>query len=286
MNTLRCALILLAVLSGTLSARVWGYEPEIHQQLTFIAARAFNNCVQQASSVPRLSALDTRYIAKANVAQAGGNFFVRMFRWDYYNRDQQRNRAALGLVDTRFHDHFDELVIAVERADERHEKLRNLGRLLNYIQNVSSPPHAVPVYTGRWWRLSLGDRFNRFPVDVERLEQRVTDNCQLLDAPPDTFQQVLVDTANETLKAVSASIEGLPATWQAYWTIAAAPEDFGDYGPAGNSFGERTEFRCGDSERCLLLENDPLYSEFALDRHAAAVLATMRAMLRMQVADP
>lgn len=285
MNTLRCALILLAALSGSLSARVWGYEPEIHQQLTFIAARALNDCVQLALPVPRLSALDTRYIVKANVAQANGNFFVRMFRWDYYNRDQQRNRATLGVVDTRFHNHFDELVIAVERADERHVKLRNLGRLLNYIQNVSSPAHAVPVYTGRWWRLSLGDRFNRFPVDVERLEQRVADNCQLLEAPPATFQQVLIDTANETLNAVSASIDGLPTTWQAYWTIATAPEDFGEYGPAGNSFGERTEFRCGDSERCLLLENDPLYSEFALDRHVAAVLATMRAMLRLQVTD-
>jgi hypothetical protein len=280
---LRFGLILLAALSTLWALPTWAYEPQVHQQLTFAAARAFNNCVQESEKIPRLSALDTRYIVRANVAQADGNFFVRMFRWDYYNRDQQQPKSALWLIDTRFHKRFDELMISVERPEERQVKLRNLGRLLTHIQNVSAPAHAVPVYSGRWWRLSFSDRFNRFPVDVEALEKAVAGDCALLETSSDTFQQILIDTASSTLAAVTADIEGLPATWQAFWTLAENPEDFGDYGPAGNSFGDRTAFRCGDDQRCLLLQDDPLYSEFALQRHRAAVLATMRAMLRLQM---
>lgn len=280
---MRFGLILLTTLSFVATLPAWGYEPQVHQQLTFVAARAFNNCVQESEQIPRLSALDTRYIARANVAQADGNFFVRMFRWDYYNRDQQQSKSALWLVDTRFHKRFDELIISVERPQERQVKLRNLGRLLTHIQNVSAPAHAVPVYSGRWWRLSFSDRFNRFPVDVEALEKDIAGDCALFDAPSETFQEILIDTADNTLAAVSDEIDGLPASWQAFWTPADKPDDFGDYGPAGNSFGERTQFRCGDDQRCVLLRDDPLYSDFALQRHRAAVLATMRAMLRLQL---
>ena len=34
--------------------------------------------------------------------------------------------------------------------------------------------------------------------------------------------------------------------------------------------------------RCLLLKDDPLYQEFAFDRHNEAVTATMLAMLLVQ----
>ncbi|XOV84640.1 MAG: hypothetical protein ACFHXK_05870 [bacterium] len=279
---MRSGLILLTALSLATTLPVRGYESQVHQQLTFVAARAFNNCVQDNDRIPRLSALDTRYIVRANVAQADGNFLVRMFRWDYYNRDQQTPKSAMWLVDTRFHNRFDEFVISVESAQERQLQLRNLGRLLTHIQNVSAPAHAVPVYAGRWWRLSFSDRFNRYPVDVEALEEAIGNDCTFLSADDDTFQQILIDTADDTLAAVQDEIEGLPATWQAFWTLADRPDDFGEYGPAGNNFGDRAQFRCGDGQTCLLLHNDPLYSEFALRRHQTAVLATMRAMLRLQ----
>ena len=61
---------------------------------------------------------------------------------------------------------------------------------------------------------------------------------------------------------------------------------FGEYGVAGNEFGNRVEFRCGTEDdpkmRCLLLKDDPLYQEFAFDRHREAVSATMIAMLLVQ----
>jgi len=282
LRTRRSCLILLVAVEALAGVRAWAYESEIHQQLTFIAARQFNACAQDRAGVERLSALDTRYIVKANVAQADPNMFARMFRWSYYNRDDQTNRSAWGVIDTRFHEHFNDLSTNLQQTEKHEQRLRLLGRLLSYIQKVSSPSYAVPVFSGRWWRFSLGDRFNRFPVDAQAVEQAVAGRCTGLVASGSTYKQVLVDTADETVMAVQAPIFGFPATWESYWRIADRPEEFGEYGRAGNSFGERTEFRCGEQERCLLLNNDPLYSEFATQRHIAAVLATMRALAILQ----
>ncbi len=261
------------------------YEPEIHQQLTFMAARQFNRCAEKRSDLEPLSALDTRYIVKANVGQADSNMFVRMFRWNYYNRADQSNRSSMGVIDTRFHDHFNSLTRNLSRAEGRHQRLRQLGRVLMYVQDVSSPPHAVPVYTGRWWRFSFSDRFNRFPVDALQTEQALEDSCAFLFEEAASYQEVLKDVASDTITSVQGQIFGFPATWEAYWELAEDAEDFGEYGPAGNSFGQRTEFRCGNQERCLLLEDDPLYHGFAMDRHVAAVIATMRAMMLLQMND-
>jgi len=275
----------LALIS-TIAPTARAYDAEIHQQLTFIAARQFNQCVQYAPGMRRLSALDTRYVVKANVAQEDRNFFTRIWRWDYYNRDGQKTRTSLGLIDTRFHDHFDKLVSRLEDSGERSDQLRNLGRILNHVQNVSSPAHAVPVYAGRWWRFSPSDRFNKHPVDTQRVELMVAKYCAAIVSPTASLQEILVTTADDTAAAVRNPIYGFPATWESYWRFAAKMGDFGEYGAAGNSFGARTEFKCGDGQHCLLLENDPLYADFAVQRHVDAVVATMRAISLLQVEDP
>ena len=77
-------------------------------------------------------------------------------------------------------------------------------------------------------------------------------------------------------------IAGYPVSWEAFWSFGEQSGDFGEYGIAGNQFGKRSSFRCADDERCLLLEDDPLYQEFALQRHVEAVQATMKALLIMQ----
>ena len=48
-----------------------------------MAAKQLSLC-DQASGDGVMSALDTRYIVRANVAQAESNVFIRMFRWNYY----------------------------------------------------------------------------------------------------------------------------------------------------------------------------------------------------------
>lgn len=277
------------------------YEPEIHQKLTFAAAKQFNRCVE-GTELSGLNALQVRIVAKANARQADANFFVRMFRWNYYDRSGVGDRDILWVIDTRFHEHFDRLASRVAAAADAHDRYRDVGRIIGYIQDVSSPVHALPVFATRWWRLSLRDRFDRYPVDEERLANLVQGRCdQALALPrpasqPDEtpnqaawpfagYQAVLEAAARETLTAVQAPMTGLPATWEVFWMPDEDPGSFGSYGPAGNNFGRGARFPCGLSERCELLRNDPLYATFALERHAAAVLRTMQALAIAQGQD-
>ena len=263
------------------SAPVLAYEGDIHQRLTFIAAKQFNECMQDESG-QRFSALDTRYLVKANLAQADGNVFSRIFRWNYYNRDDQTSRTFMGVLDTRFHNRFKELIGRLDGSRTRHRELQTLGRIINFIQDVTSPAHVVPVYTGRWWRFSPSDRFDRFAIDEDRVAEAISASCSYLNSGPESYQAALVDVATDTLTAVQGPIFGFPATWEAYWELAEDSDEFGEYGVAGNQFGQRTQFRCGE-ERCLLLKDDPLYQDFAASRHVAAVVATMQAMKLFQL---
>lgn len=260
----------------------FAYEPAIHQKLTFVAAKQLNRCLAGQEDVPGLNALQVRIIAKANTRQADANLFVRMFRWNYYDRSGVGDRDILWVIDTRFHEHFDEVVERIYAATKASPRYRNLGRVVGYVQDVTSPPHAVPVYATRWWRLALKDRFDRYPIDEERLAALVAKSCDDAMAPARDYHEVLEDAARDTLSAVQRTIEGLPVSWEVFWKPHENPGRFGSYGPAGNNFGRSTRFPCGHTEKCVLLDDDPLYADFALRRHAAAVLASMRAMLLAQ----
>lgn len=259
------------------------YEGSLHQELTFIAAKHFNNCASDAA-LPRLTPLQVRYIAKANVRQTEANIFRRMTRWNYYDREEQRPRSMLWFIQTRMHQHFNRLVAELDAAEALADRYSGLGRIVNYVQDMTSPAHVVPVFTARWWRWDISDRFDRYPVDVDAVSAAVGDDCADLEANANGWDGLLEVTADRTLAAVRDGIPGLPVSWQVFWRIGDAG-GFGGYGGAGNSFGRSAEFDCGGTtraERCVLLERDPLYEAFAADRHLDAVRATITAMWMLQ----
>lgn len=257
------------------------YDGDLHQSFTFLAAKQFNRCVE-GSSVPPVSSLQVRYIARSSVAQADPNLFVRMFRWNYYDRTAEAEHTAFWLFNTRFHDRFNELLRRLADARKEVDVYREFGRIVSYLQMVTSPPRVVPVFTGRFWRLSFSDQFDRYPSDETELARLIEADCSFLDPLPAAYGEILTSTALRTLEDLQTPISGMPTSWEAFWTLAKDGDGFGEYGPAGNNFGRKTDFRCGSDQRCLLLEEDPIYQEFALKRHADAVRATMRAMYLLQ----
>ncbi len=267
-----CLAVILAC--GCASA----YEGRAHQQLTFIAAMQFNRCVSDLD-VPRLTALQVRYVARAE-----WRFSRKVARWPYYDGRDENRKRLLWFIQTRLHEHFDAAVSKLAAADDLSRKYANLGVIVNLIQDMTSPAHVVPVFTTRWWRLSFADRFNTYDVDERAVEEAIGDYCMPLDGGGETFADVLHRTAEDTRAAVRAPMLGLPATWEAIWRLGD-PGEFGEYGDAGNTFGRPTRFDCGEDERCVLLKDDPLYAAFALERHLAAVRATMAAMLLAQRPD-
>ncbi len=276
---LACCTVLACALWPLSSA---AYDPPLHQQFTFIAAKQLNRCLE-GTALPRLTPLQVRYIAKSDVAQAQGSW-IPQFHWGYYDRSAQGQKKLLWLIDTRLHDHFSQLERDLSSAREMGDQYSDLGYVVNYLQNMTSPGarragvlHAlVALQRVRSFR-RLSDRRGgaggrarcnglRGVIAVAG-SRRSTKCCAIPRA--------------QRLLAVQRRIDSLPVTWQAFWKLADDPEQFGEYGRAGNNFGRRVEFKCGDT-KCVLLDKDPLYDAFALERHVDAVNATMRAMLWMQ----
>ncbi len=257
-----------------------GYEGKTHQQLTFLAAKQFNRCAAQFGTLP-LTPLQVRYVAKNNVKQAQQGFFSRLFHWNFYNSDQQKKRSFLWVFDTRLHEQFNDLVAGLNRTDEPAKQYSRLGKAVSYIQSTTSPAHVVPIYYARFWRFSLSDRFDNYPVDTAAIEKTLRGDCRDLTDPAVDLSHILKATADQTIRAVRQPINGLPVTWEAFWKFGDEPGAFGDYGKAGNNFGRKVEFRC-NSQDCVLVSKDPIYRRFANARHTQAVKSTISAMNWLQ----
>lgn len=280
---LRASVVFLAtallVLASTNPA--FAYQSSSHQQLTFSAARHLNACAEQLGIQP-LTPLQVRYIAKANVKQASPGFFKSLVRWNYYERNSQLERTAIGVVNTRMHDEFNDVIRAMSREEDMAKKYAQLGRIVSYIQDMTSPAHVVPIFYTRFWRFNITDRFNAYSIESSLVESLLFDMCGFAnDNSEFNLVDVLIMTADKTLDAVQAGVEGLPTSWQAFWELDEQAEDWGEYGVAGNNFGRKVDFKCGE-QKCILLNDDPLYREFATQRQLQAVKSTFLAMYWMQ----
>ena len=276
-RVLRAGLATVVLLAG---AFAYPYDRTVHQQLTFIAARHFNECVAD-SATPRLTPLQVRYIARANAQQAEGGFWRRVFRWNYYDRSGESDGRMLWIFETRLHNQYANALTNLNTSASMADQFSNLGRVVNFLQDATTPASVVPVYTARWWRFSMSDRFNQYPVNVDFLESALRGNCVALRVADTTYDRLLESTAEKTITSVLEPIEGHPASWESFWRFSRDAKSFGSYGVAGNSFGRATEFNCGDS-RCGLADADPVYRAYADRRHLDAVLATMTAMAMAQ----
>ena len=85
----------IRLLLCALALAVWGapapafaYPGEVHQQLSFLAARVFNRCVKN-TPIHTLSTLNVRYAARSSNEEASSGFFTRTLRWQYYDRAQE-----------------------------------------------------------------------------------------------------------------------------------------------------------------------------------------------------
>lgn len=263
------------------SQSLYGYKGASHQQLTFSAARHLNACAEQLNILP-LSPLQVRYIARSNVSQASPGFFKSLWRWNYYERDTQRERLVVGLVNTRMHDEFNDVLRDLPERSKPAKKYSDLGKVVSYIQDMTSPAHVVPIFYTRFWRFNISDRFNNYSIDIDQVEKLLPDMCEFAKQHAQIdMAKLLVETAEQTLTALQKPIDGLPASWQAFWKLDEQADDWGEYGLAGNNFGRKVDFLCGE-EKCVLLKDDPLYRDFAIQQHVLAVKSTILAMYWMQ----
>ena len=292
-RTARGCVLALAMAVALPGGDAHAYEGDIHQQLTFLAARQYNRCVKDIH-LPSLTPLQMRYVAKANANRADRAWWKRLFRWNYYDRSEQSPRRVLWLIETRIHDTYEDTLRRLTNARDLSRRFTNLGRIVNHVQDATTPAHVVPIFTTRFWRFSFSDRFNAYPVDEESVVRALGADCTAVRGADGTFEQLLVDTADSTLASIEGPIPGASATWESFWEVDNDADNFGSYGEAGNNFGRKAAFPCLANptprveagaeapSACGLRDNDPAYAEYAAARHVDAVRATMTAVAIMQ----
>ena len=277
---MRAALFGLAIAIGF---GAFAYPAKSHETLTFLAAQFYNGCAHQLGYAP-LTPLEIRYIAKANSQEADRGLWDRLTRRDYFEQEGEERSGLLSFMETKMSEHYDRLVSGLEETAEPRERFRSIGRMVHYLQKLSSPVHVVPIRVTRILRAQFVDRFDRYPIDRDAIVQVLEGNCEFMVYTMEmaTLDQdaLLSGMANETRASIRDPIPGLPVTWEAFWEYGE-PGTFGSYGVAGNNFGRNTEFPCPTTatQRCLLLEDDPIYRNFARHRHVEAVKATVAALL-------
>ena len=270
-----------AILSAAPSS---AYEGEAHQQLTFIAARQYNRCAED-THLARLTSLQVRYVALANANQAEPPWWQRMFRWDYYDRGEQSAGRVLWLFETRLHDRFRDAIKRLDEARDLSRRFTNLGRVVNDIQDVTTPSQVAPVFTMRWWRFSVADRFSGYPVNTAAVERALGTDCAAVRGADATLANLLVDTADRTIESIVEPIRGMPTTWEAFWELDNDQGEFGRYGNAGKQLRARREVsgaaRTRAASACCWRRIRSTRNSRAT-RHLDAVKATMTAIAIVQ----
>jgi hypothetical protein len=73
-------------------------------------------------------------------------------------------------------------------------------------------------------------------------------------------------------------------SWEVFWRFGKLGK-FGSYGPAGNNFGKQIKLQLL-AGMLHIEEKNPVYSEFAYDRHRNAIAVTIHALCAFQTALP
>ena len=116
----------------------------------------------------------------------------------------------------------------------RQPQLLILGKILHFVQDVTSPTHVVPIVHG------LGDGFEKFKMPAAATAKL---NLPCPPAKASSPQVVLKREALQTLASIrnkeQATRDGKPYvfTWTLFWSEGLGSK-FGYYGFFGNSFGE------------------------------------------------
>jgi len=278
--------LLLAVSSIFVNSSAYAYYPAIHESLTKLAIERYNHC-QSTLGLPEFNLTLANLISEANSHEDTQFIFKRILNWHFY--DVNKEEKKLLFFDTRLHRHFNALELSLlSRPPDMTERGRLLGALLHYIQDVSVPAHVAPIFHPRL-ELPAQDSFDEYPVaqlwqNRENLEKNITcpqfnrDLQATIDAT-DQYNRLLDRVALQTRVAITQPIADLPVTWNAFW-LTGEKGEFGEYGIAGNHFGEQVSIPCAESI-CKIEAGDKIYVEFAFVQHRLAIQASVDAIYLM-----
>lgn len=258
-----------------LSLPAHAFEPRKHADFSREAAAIYQVCTGRELPGNVIDAF-----VKGSVREDDPTL-ERALNWHFYNRDGKIGtyrkffltcEGSNGRIFQKRLDTLDYLIDAKRPLDEIYAVA---GRAVHHIQDMSSPPHAMPIYH------TIFDKFDKYEFTPTSVD--VSGICADAGTKKYVPLELLENAARNTLEAVERPVvfdDGKTVsgeTWLKFW---GGPEDqcyagFSTYGAYGNSFGKSKPR--GDSACALYNEN--VYNRFFTDCYIRAITDTIRFLI-------
>jgi hypothetical protein len=250
------------------------FEPKKHEIFSHHAAAIYESCTGRALSKELVSAF-----AQGAVDEDEWSL-TRAINWHFYNNDKKLGRywkICHGSNEHIFCERYNELEHLLAAKATNMEIYALAGRIAHHIQDMSSPPHVMPIYH------TSGDKFDTY-IPAPGAVVDVAAICKEVNGPVVEPFKMLNDAAQKTLKAVAHQEIALASgktdeneTWMKFW---GGPDDkklsgFKTYGEYGNIFG--TIPPC-QSSACGRYDRNT-FDSFYADRYRSAVTDTVRLLI-------
>jgi len=249
------------------------FEPQTHAMFCRDAARIYQACTGHVVSTEWIARLTEGSVHEDDLS------LERVLNWHFYNNDGKIGKYwkyffyCHGSNERIFKRRLETLDRLIAEKKSLPEIYTMAGRIVHHIQDMSSPPHVMPIY-------HVGsDRFDKYKSASGTLDAEI---CSEMQAGAHHPLDLLENAAQNTLKAVNRSVvfDGQKTfeneTWLKFW---GGPEDenlvgFRTYGLYGNVFGESP---C-NSGICLLY-NKRVYDDFFGECSRRAITDTVRFLM-------
>lgn len=234
------ALFLMFFCLSTLPANA--FEPQKHAEFSSDAIALYKACTGKFVSGKIAQALAEGAEDEDNSTPTRG------MNWHFYNNDRKIGHywrlvffRCNGSNEEIFKKRVEKLQKLIEEKAPTEDIYAAAGRVAHHIQDMSSPPHVLPIYH------TDVDRFDKYePATVPNLATNAI--CNSLQGNIVSPNELLESAAQATLAAAAAPvvfsggeiIEG--ETWAKFWGGGNDKnyEGFSTYGTYGNIYGVRT----------------------------------------------
>lgn len=141
LGTLITSLLILGI-----TTTAWGFNKDVHREVSEKAVKLYKQLYPQNTILT--SELAQRFIDGSVDEDAVLTLgFQRLFNWHFYDPYKSLGRAWWGAYRSNTHrfDYLSEKFFEL-KSDDIQERYELAGRLAHHFQDMSSPPHTVPVY--------------------------------------------------------------------------------------------------------------------------------------------
>jgi hypothetical protein len=246
------------------------YELSDHKRITVQAVEELNACFPGLISETQKTALWTSDLEE-DVDLIQKDLLYSHFFNPYKHLQMRRYDSLVRVV--RLQE-----AIARDQAVGDHEDLAlfiHLGHLVHHLQDVSVPPHVVPVM--HW----INDGFEKY--DFKGDISSGLSCADLLTQPAQSPVELLLLTAKATLRSLSdlsvqvrAGSRSMTVRGDAFWE-ESTDNHFGSYGFLGNHFGEALFVEQGTE----YVVSADFYTSYKQQQMKLGAQATLKALFRV-----